>query len=44
MPIKDAMMAKIVAGPAMSPGDVAESVADWRFRDRDQRTGRVSHG
>ena len=36
-------MRKIVAGPAISLGGVAESPAYWRFRHRDQRTERVSH-
>jgi hypothetical protein len=31
------MMAKIVAGSAVWPGDAAESLADWRFRRRNQR-------
>ena len=36
-------MREIVAGLAISLGGVAESPADWRFRHRNQRTGRVSH-
>jgi hypothetical protein len=42
-PIKDATMRKIVAGLAISLGDVAQSPAEWRFRHRNQRTARVSH-
>lgn len=36
-------MAKIVAGPAIWLGGVAESLADWRFRHGNQRAGRVSY-
>ena len=36
-------MRKVVAGPAISPGGVAEPPADGRFRHGDQRTERVSH-
>jgi hypothetical protein len=35
-------MRKIVAGLAISLGDVAQSPAEWRFRHRNQRTARVS--
>ena len=37
-------MRTIVAGPVISPGEVAESPADGRFRHRNQRTDGVSHG
>jgi hypothetical protein len=42
-PIEDATMAKIVAGPAIWLGGVAEDPVDWRFRHRCQRTERVSY-
>ena len=40
---RDAAMRRIVAGSAISLGDVAESPAECRFRRRNQRTERVSH-
>ena len=35
-------MRKIVAGPAISLGDVAESSEGWRLRHRNQRAERAS--
>jgi hypothetical protein len=35
-------MHKAVTGSAISLGGVAESLAYWRFRHRNQRTERVS--
>lgn len=41
-PIKDATMRKIVTGPAIPFGDVAQSSAGWRFWRRSGRAERVS--
>jgi hypothetical protein len=42
-PIKDATRPKIMAGPAVSLGSVAESPADGDSATGNQRTERVSH-